>query len=65
LNLLFKLSPLLFLQLFDDLGINLLEKIIGISQYLFDVFVFISLFHDVAFLPDYQILFIKICGALA
>jgi hypothetical protein len=46
-----------FLNVFDDLRINLLEELIGLSQYLFDVFVFESLLHDVAFLPDYQFSF--------
>jgi hypothetical protein len=51
---------LLFFHVFDDLGINLLEEIVGISQYLFDVFVFESLLHDVAFPPDYQLSFYEI-----
>jgi hypothetical protein len=56
----FKLSSAPFLNVFDDLRINLLEEFIGLSKYLFDVFVFESLSHDVAFLPDYQFSFHEI-----
>ena len=65
MSLLFKLSSLLFFQVFDDLGINFLKEIIGLSQYLFDLFVFISLLHDIAFLPDYRLLFHEIFGSWA
>ena len=52
LSLLFKLSSLLFFHVFDDLGINLLEEFIGLSQYLFNVLGFEGRFHDVPFLFD-------------
>ena len=45
--MLFKLESSLFFHIFDDLGISLLEEGIGFSQYLFDIFVFEGLFHDV------------------
>jgi hypothetical protein len=54
------LESSLFFHVFYDLGISLLEEIIGLSQYLFDIFVFEGLLHDVAFLPDYQLSFHKI-----
>ena len=53
----FELGSAPFLNVFDDLRINLLEEIIGLSQYPVDVLVFESLLHDVAFLPDYQLSF--------
>jgi hypothetical protein len=37
LSLLFNLDSFLFFHVFDDLGINLLQELIGLSQYLFDV----------------------------
>ena len=46
MGLLFKLSSLLFFQVGDDLWIKLLQEIIGLSHYLFDVFVCISLWHE-------------------
>src|SRR5208282_5018403 len=61
----FKLGSAPLLNVFDDLGINLLEEFIGLSQYLFDVLVFESLLHDVAFLPDYQLAFHEIWGSEA
>ena len=44
-------SPLLVFQVFNDLGIELLEEFIGFSQYLFNVFLFEGVFHEIAFLP--------------
>jgi hypothetical protein len=53
----FKLGSAPFLNVFDDLRINLLEEFICLSRYLFVVFVLERLLHHVAFLPDYRLSF--------
>jgi hypothetical protein len=47
-----------FFHVFYDLAINLLQEFIGLSQYLFDAFVFESSY-DIAFLLDYHSHFLE------